>query len=483
MKLELDMGTVRECEELAQHIVRDVMDDIDDKTTVSVERATLRLYGIDGETNGMPTPNALIEDRQNEELAEGKRWSLSHGIMKIPPYRMEIDGSPLWALREKINKRQEMREALNQPKRTLRYVLTATGDVDEDVTHALAVAEAGGDIIAVIRSTAQSLLDYVPYGATHEGFGGTFATQENFRIMRKALDEWSEKNGRYVRLSSFCSGLCMPEIAAIAAMEGLDNLVNDCMYGILYRDLNPVRTMIDQRFSRLLNGWAGIVINTGEDNYPRTADTMECAPSVTASWFINYYMAKACRVPDKQIGLGLAFEIDPSLPNSLAYEIAHSQLLRDLFPDCPTKYMPPTSHMNGNLWRTHATDTMFNLVNEITSHGIQTIGVPTEGIFTPHIHDRVLGMEAVNYAAMAAQNLGDEIEFSKNGIIQNRAREILYNAYRMLEQIAEEGLFKAIENGTFGDVKRPKEKGRGADGIIQKAGDYHNPIWEELEYG
>ena len=41
-------------------------------------------------------------------------------------------------------------------------------------------------MIAVIRATAQWLLDYVPYGATTEGFGGTYATQENFRIMRAA---------------------------------------------------------------------------------------------------------------------------------------------------------------------------------------------------------------------------------------------------------------------------------------------------------
>ena len=73
----------------------------------------------------------------------------------------------------------------------------------------------------MIRSTAQSLLDYVPYGPTTEGYGGTFATQANFRIMREAMDEWSEQHGRYVRLSSFCSGLCMSEIAAMGALGGL----------------------------------------------------------------------------------------------------------------------------------------------------------------------------------------------------------------------------------------------------------------------
>lgn len=64
------------------------------------------------------------------------------------------------------------------------YVIVATGNIYEDVVQAQAAARQGADVIAVIRTTGQSLLDYVPYGATTEGFGGTFATQENFRIMR-----------------------------------------------------------------------------------------------------------------------------------------------------------------------------------------------------------------------------------------------------------------------------------------------------------
>ena len=93
--------------------------------------------------------------------------------------------------RARMRERRELRERLGESPPPLRYVLTATGNVYEDVVHGLAVAEAGGDIVAVIRSTAQSLLDYVPYGPTTEGYGGTFATQANFRIMREALDEWS----------------------------------------------------------------------------------------------------------------------------------------------------------------------------------------------------------------------------------------------------------------------------------------------------
>ena len=171
------------------------------------------------------------------------------------------------------------------------YLIVATGDIYEDIPQAQAAARAGADVIAVIRSTGQSLLDYVPEGATREGFAGTYATQENFRLMRAALDESSKELGRYVRLTNYASGLCMPEIATLAGLERLDMMLNDSMYGILFRDINPIRTFVDQRFSRQIHARAGIIINTGEDNYLTTADAVEAAHTVTVSQLLNEYFA------------------------------------------------------------------------------------------------------------------------------------------------------------------------------------------------
>ena len=98
------------------------------------------------------------------------------------------------------------------------YLIVATGDIREDIPQAQEAAREGADIIAVIRSTGQSLLDFVPEGETHEGYAGTYATQENFRLMRAALDESSKELGRYIRLTNYASGLCMPEIATLAGL-------------------------------------------------------------------------------------------------------------------------------------------------------------------------------------------------------------------------------------------------------------------------
>src|SRR5204863_9608052 len=84
-----------------------------------------------------------------------------------------------------------------------RYVIVATGNIHDDVEQARAAAQQGADVIAVIRSTAQSLLDYVPHGPTTEGYGGTYATQENFRIMREALAAESRQVGRSSHLTNY----------------------------------------------------------------------------------------------------------------------------------------------------------------------------------------------------------------------------------------------------------------------------------------
>jgi beta-lysine 5,6-aminomutase alpha subunit len=509
-KLDLDPGVIASCRQAAVQIAGQVGEEIAAKTTVSVERTVARLLGVDGANElEIPLPNVLVDHVADRgELGMGIAYWLGNALLddegRSPQQIAEaVDGGELDlcglpraqddAIRTRITReceerlaemsrrmqeRRELRERLGESPPPLRYVLTATGNVYEDVVHGLAVAEAGGDIVAVIRSTAQSLLDYVPYGPTTEGFGGTFATQENFRIMRAALDEWSAANGRYVRLSSFCSGLCMPEIAAMGAIEGFDNMVNDALYGILYRDINPVRGLIDQRVSRMVNGYFGVVINTGEDNYLRTAEAIEAAPSVTASQFINRQLALDSGVPDEQIALGDAFEIDTPVVNGLLLEWAQAQLTRELFPECPVKYMPPTRHMDGNLFRTHACDSLFNLVTVATGQGIQTIGVPTEGIFTPHVHDRVIGLENVNYVFDAARDLGEEIEFKRGGIVQTRAREVLAGAHELLQRIADVGLFSALGEGVFGDVRRQVDEGRGTEGIVETHDGYFNPASE-----
>jgi beta-lysine 5,6-aminomutase alpha subunit len=357
----------------------------------------------------------------------------------------------------------------------------ATGDIYEDIPQAQAAARAGADVIAVIRSTGQSLLDYVPEGATREGFAGTYATQENFRLMRAALDESSKELGRYVRLTNYASGLCMPEMATLAGLERLDMMLNDSMYGILFRDINPIRTFVDQRFSRQVHARAGIIINTGEDNYLTTADAVDEAHTVTVSQLLNEFFAHEAGLADWQLGLGHAFEINPDVPESLRLELAHALLARELFPDAPLKWMPPTKHMTGDVFRGNLLDGFFNLVGTMTGQGILLVGMMTEAVVTPWLSDRDIALQNVRYVLGAAGGLHEDFVPAPGGFIQQRANRVLGEAVDLLERIGEQSLLTAIAEGTFGIMKRPADRGKGLAGVAAHEADYFNPATEILE--
>lgn len=512
----VETAKVDRARELAREVARQVQAHVDRHTTVSIERTVLRLYGLSGTgSQGAPLAN-LVVDRLLEAgvLHKGAAYWLGRALrsgasdpvatmqwLMAPGSLLPLSDEDEAALREEmraeaahavgelkaqVRKRNALKARLtvgqfeNAP---LKYVIVATGNIHDDIDQARAAAQQGADIIAVIRSTAQSLLDYVPYGATTEGFGGTYATQENFRLMREALDETSVQLGRYVHLVNYSSGLCMPEIAYMAAAERLDMLLNDAMYGILFRDINLWRTFCDQSFSRRICAFADITINTGEDNYITTADADEAAHTVIASQLINQAFAHLAGMKDERIGFGHAFEIDPAREDTLLREFAMAMMVRCLHPKAPIKYMPPTKHKDGDIFFAHVYDAMAHLVSITTGQGIELLGMMTEAVHTPFLQDRHAALKSAAYVYRAARHLEGELMFRDDGIVAHRQREVFDKALALLEETARDGMVASIGRARFGDIARTETGGKGRDGVIERGPDYFNPFLELLEGG
>ena len=511
-KLNLNRALVDRARASAAAIAADTQRFIDVHTTVTVERAVCRLLGIDGVNEmDVPLPNVVVDHlRQKGILAGGAAWYIGSAMLEtgLDPQGVAegvdagtIDLSRLPArcedeirgaimpvalgatarIRENVGRRRKYLGEFGDKTDPYLYIIVATGNIFEDIVQAKAAAKQGADIIAVIRTTGQSLLDYVPFGATTEGFGGTYATQENFRLMRAALDEVGEEEGRYIRLCNYCSGLCMPEIAAMGALERLDVMLNDALYGILFRDINPQRTIVDQFFSRVINSYAGIIINTGEDNYLTTADAVEEAHTVLASQFLNEQFALCAGLPEEQMGLGHAFEISPDVENGFLFELAQAQMAREIFPNAPLKYMPPTKFMTGNIFRGHVQDALFNIVTILTKQKLHLLGMLTEAIHTPFMSDRALAIENAQYIFRTMHDLGDELVYKEGGIMQTRADEVLTKAAELLAEMESIGLFGTLERGTFADIKRARTGGKGLDGVVMKDENYFNPFVELMK--
>lgn len=510
-KLDLDPAVIERCRRAAASVADFVIGFARERSTVSIERATLRLMGVEGaDGEGVPLVNRVVEAAASRRVlgrgvalpfgaamaatgedASGTARLIASGrarLTALQPGDEDAARERAAALAEAgcerilaaRRARDRAIERLGEGERPLLYVIVASGNIFEDTLQARVAARAGAQVVAVIRSTAQSLLDYIPEGATTEGFGGTYATQENFRIMRAALDEASEELGRYVRQCNYASGLCMPEMAALGALERLDMMLNDALYGILFRDINMQRTLTDQAFSRLISAAGDLTINTGEDNYLTTADPRQAAHTVLASQFINEAIALRCGLPPARIGLGHAMQMDPWMEDMFVLEVAQARMVREVFPDAPIKYMPPTKHMTGNIFRGHVQDALFALASVMTGQGIHLVGMMTEAMHTPHIHDRFLALEAARMVMTAARHFADEVSFRADGRVQARAREVLAQAAGMLEAVAREGLFAAIEKGWFADVSRTPRGGRGLAGVFRKEPGYWNPVEDRL---
>lgn len=507
MRLPIPAEQIRHCRQLAVSIAEGVQAEISPLSTVSVERSLLRLVGIEGgNQESVPLVNCFIDQIAGQRaLEDGALYWLSNTILATgeSPQRIAervgtgsldlvrlprqprraienlcrgIVQDALVTLLGKRRQRREMEESLARAPSPWLYVIVATGNIYDDIEQAKAAAEQGADAVAVIRSTAQSLLDYVPEGITTEGFGGTYATGANYRLMRGALDEASRRSNRYVRQVNYCSGLCMAEIAALSVLEGLDILVNDALYGILFRDLNMIRTMIDQHFSRYLLGLFDTIIVTGEDNLIKTIDAFEEYSIVLVSQFINEQLAKNAGMREEQIGLGHAAELDPALRDSFLWELVQAQLVRQLFPRSPVKFMPPTRYKSGNIFFAHALDTLFNLVSVWTDQAIVLLGMPTEAIHTPYVQDRYLSLESALHVRRVAGSLGRELRFQPNGQGVARARQLLAKTEESLTRIAEDGLWNSLASGAFSAIRRTTRGGRGYDGVFRKGQFYLNPF-------
>lgn len=102
-------------------------------------------------------------------------------------------------------------------------------------------------------------------------------------------------------------------------------------------------------------------------------------------------------------------------------------------------------------------------------------------IHTPFMSDRALSIENAQYIFRTMKDLGSELTYKENGIIRNRANEVLTKATDLLKEIEKLGLFTTIEKGIFADVKRPKDGGKGLNGVVVKDDKYFNPFVEVMK--
>src|SRR5690349_5376369 len=125
-------------------------------------------------------------------------------------------------------------------------------------------------------------------------------------------------------------------------------------------------------------------------------------------------------------------------------------------------------------------DAMFKFVGVLTGQTIQLLGMATEAMHTPLLQDRWMSIKNARYIFNGAKDLGQDIEFKRNGIIENWANKVLQETHSHLSMIEKKGLFQAIEEKAFAEVKRTETGGKGYEGVMERSSEYLNPFFELL---
>jgi beta-lysine 5,6-aminomutase alpha subunit len=105
----------------------------------------------------------------------------------------------------------------------------------------------------------------------------------------------------------------------------------------------------------------------------------------------------------------------------------------------------------------------------------------TEAIHTPFMMDRFLAVDNARYVMNYIDGFYDDIEFKQDGIVVTRAHQVLREAIEFMEHVEQTGMFDSIEKGLFAEVKRPKDGGKGFEGLVKKGPAYYNPFESGLK--
>jgi beta-lysine 5,6-aminomutase alpha subunit len=126
---------------------------------------------------------------------------------------------------------------------------------------------------------------------------------------------------------------------------------------------------------------------------------------------------------------------------------------------------------------------MFNFTGIFTGQEIMLLGMLTEALHTPLLQDRYVSIKNAKYVFESCRDLAGEVTYKPGGMIEQRANEQLQKAVDQLEHVRSIGLFKALEEGEFADVKRDPGGGRGYEGVFKVTQDYFNPFFAALREG
>lgn len=362
----------------------------------------------------------------------------------------------------------------------------ASGRFEDDLRRMRMAAWHGADHMMVIRTLGQSHFDGLLEG-TPEGTGGVPITRKQLRATRRALDAIEDEVGRPINLHSYVSGLAGSEMAVLFAEEGVNGAHQDCQYNILYRNVNPLRSVVDAFEAKRVLADASLLQLDGAHNANSTAlRAWNVCPELLVQHALNCVMSELAGMSRDLIALSTVPPTAPPAPK-LSIDLPYAVTVRFLFEGFRFRAQQNTRYSTTSMHEATVLHVLDTLVSRLTSADIQSTIAPDEARHVPWHFSSVQAVAATKQTLVGLDGLTGLVGVDA-AAVEPRLRDLAARAVLMLEDmLAAGGYFEALAAGFFVDtaeyparegdgIRRDRDGGVGAGTVVPRREGYRAPV-------
>jgi beta-lysine 5,6-aminomutase alpha subunit len=460
-------------------------------TTVGVERAILRLFGVSGlDREDRPLAGSVVDGYVRSDparLAGGVALPFAMALLEydVAPRRLAVDvaaGAVDLRLEAELLREPERRaqaeaevarlmaaalERIDANRTARRELLDLLGDpprpwlgasVEEPSAgdardEAVAFVRAGADLVRIAVPPGRELADRLSdvgielaRWQSREGRTGPAAeespelapagSQRGLRILRRALDEVAAERRSYVRLATVAPGLSAPEQAVVAAFERVDVVALDPLGEIVSTGVDPDRALADHAFAhRLIERSGGLallgagpLVVAPDLAAGRPSDPSTRAGRALALQLVGAALARAGGLAPDRVLVGGLPAWSAGERDGGAVALAAVALRRAALPEHPFAFEEPAGDEAGARWAA-----IVGAVLPVTPGAAILLRAGGTAGFGP-------AARATRAAAAAADEMAGSVgPLSLRGPALDHARAVVKSGVETLERLRDEG--------------------------------------------
>lgn len=476
--------------ELATHLARYTSR----HSSISIERASLRALGVQGYHKGIPLTECVVAKLDKDKLRQGAAYWLgsvmvankcdataaakkiiSNGFKnsdeKLPHADIrELTRDIVRNFISELKRLQNIRDWYwaHAGKSDQLIAKVKTGQAEKDLAAVKMLIKSGAGGAYIVSPIAADVPKLVGRGA---GWRGQYKLLESSEKIADLFKDSKSKKDKPFRLIWDANHLLGPEIVTHLALSPISEVACDAFTMVHSGGIHFKRAIVDQQFifQLLAKVGMGCVVSSGD--WMKSTDGYTNGHELLIAHVLMENIANQSGLPLERarpcVGLVTTSERKRSRSEMILNEIAHSQLIREFFPQIDMLFVNDSENS--------VTSSLIAKFCEYESLLIEWNSVEKNSEKT--LND--LRYTISTYADYIS-TLSTELSFTSHGQINRRAHMVLERALKSLAQIKRNDILKLQDKASEGRFLSLSDKGAGIEDVFQKHKYYWNPLTDWL---